>query len=275
MNLIKEQAIKEISDLKIDTKVKYHITGVGKGIYNTYGELIINFEQTKVPFQVVDNDFPIPTDGVIGLPFLKQQQVKHFYDNNPQQSKIIIGSREYILDESPTDNVQFAKIHTIQLSPRSRTLVDIPVTNTKNMKGYLPRIPSGPGVYIGEALVTSNDGFVKVFAINTTSLPVEIIMNPVEIYNFDVVKPPQPKNQTTTQQHMTDGETAPKERDRLSEISKLLKLDSLPTDERNTLLNVLKDFQHQFKLPGDKLGYTKTITHKIKLYTNVQFMLNK
>lgn len=47
-------------------------------------------------------------------------------------------------------------------------------------------------------------------------------------------------------------------------MSKILKLDSLPIDERDALLNVLKDFQHQFKLPGDKLGHTKTAQHKIR-----------
>lgn len=265
LNLIKENVLKETTDVSVDTRIKYHITGVGKGIYNTYGQVIINFEQTEVPFQVIDNNFPIPTDGVIGLPFLKQQQVKQFYGNEPLQSKILIGTKEYILDENP-ENDTHSRAHTFQLSPRSKTLVDIPVINMKNIVGYLPRIPAGPGVYIGEALVTSDKGFVKVYAINTTSLPVEITMKPVEIYNFNIVKPPQPKNSKTTTQHTADSEaTTQKERDRrLAEISKILKLDTLPQDERNMLLNVLKDFHQQFKLPGDKLGCTNKATHKIK-----------
>lgn len=215
LNLIKERTIKENFDVHIDTQIKYHITGVGKGAHNTYGQLTIDFEQTKVHFQIVDDNFPIPSDGVIGLPFLKQQQVKQLYGNDPLQSKIIIGNKEYILDESPSDDTQSSTTYTIQLPPRYRVPVEIPVINKNRKTGYLPRIPLGPGVFIGEALVTSKNGFASVYAINTTHLPVEVKMSPVEIYNFDIVKPPQPKSKTTTQPAADDQNARKKERQTL------------------------------------------------------------
>ena len=51
----------------------------------------------------------------------------------------------------------------------------------------LPKIPTCKRIFIGENLVKSVDGFIKLFAINTTPCDVQITIPPVELLEFETL----------------------------------------------------------------------------------------
>ncbi|KAK0070775.1 hypothetical protein PV325_014096, partial [Microctonus aethiopoides] len=63
LNLIKENAI--ASKAKVETKLKYYLNGIGSGSWETYGETIIHLENIEIPFQIIDDQFPISQSGIL------------------------------------------------------------------------------------------------------------------------------------------------------------------------------------------------------------------
>ena len=78
-------------------------------------------------------------------------------------------------------SIPFETHTTIRLSARQKVLVTLPVKNNNLETGYIRKIQAGPGIFLGEVLVNSQNGFVKVFAINSTSEDTELTLPPVEI----------------------------------------------------------------------------------------------
>ena len=50
---------------------------------------------------------------------------------------------------------------------------------------------------------------------------------------------------------------------RFALLIKILKLEDLNEDEKLSLFEYIDDYLYQFHLPGDKLGATNVVTHKI------------
>ena len=148
LNLVKRQGL--TSDLQINSDIVYDLTGIGSGMIRTQGEVEVFIYDVPVHFQVVDNDFPIKETGILGLSFLKKQEITlKFRDTLP-------------------DSLQFGKGETLScassshdLPPRTKVLITVP-TNSSNASGYVRRIDAGPGIFVGEALVSQENGFNKI-----------------------------------------------------------------------------------------------------------------
>jgi len=52
-------------------------------------------------------------------------------------------------------------------------------------------------------------------------------------------------------------------KDRLTEITKLLKLEHLDTQEKKNVINLISDSQDRFHIPGEKLTATHVLQHQI------------
>lgn len=52
-------------------------------------------------------------------------------------------------------------------------------------------------------------------------------------------------------------------KDRIDRLIKTLKLDELSELEKESITRVISKYPYQFHLPGDKLGKTSVLTHKI------------
>ena len=178
LNLIKRQGL--ISDLPINTDIVYNLTGIGSGMIRAQGDVRVLIHGVPVHFQVVDNDFPIKETGILGLSFLKKQEITlRFRDTLP-------------------DSLQFGKGENLScassshdLPPRTKVLITIP-TNSTNASGYVRRIDAGPGIFVGEALVSQKNGLAKLYAINTTADHVVLTIPSIELEEFDV-GPPAPR----------------------------------------------------------------------------------
>lgn len=243
LNLIKQKLV--LTDkCTVNPNIKYHLTGIGKGATKTLGQVKLRFHGKDIDFQMVDNDFPIREDGILGISFLKQQEaILAFKDQLP--SELVIGRYAYVVNGT-----------SLELPPRTKTLVTIPIAKTDLKEGYVPLVNTGPGIFLGRALVKPENGYAKVYAINTTSTKVSLTVQPVEIQEFTALPPSARTAKSGTDKVKVNAE-------RLAKIIKQLKLDDLNEEERTAILEVLNEFTHQFHLEGDKLGHTDLVSHKI------------
>ena len=130
--------------------------------------------------------------------------------------------------------------------------------------GYVPRITAGPGVFIGECLVTNYTGKVSLFTINSTTQDLWVIIPPVIIECFDgTVKPVR----SIKVANGTDMET--EQQSRVNKITELLNLEGLNQPEIDSVIKLVSEFPCQFHLPKDKLCQTSKITHKIPTTDNI------
>ena len=60
-------------NVKVNEKILYRLKGINEYFVNTIGSvnIMVNFgeEKRQVRFQVVNNNFPIPHDGILGKEF--------------------------------------------------------------------------------------------------------------------------------------------------------------------------------------------------------------
>ena len=103
--------------------------GIGKGVTQTYGEVDISLQGIDIPFQVVDDTFPIKQDGIVGVSFLrKQEAIIKFRDKLP--GSLFLGKNE----------IPFCSHNCFELPPRTRKLINIPLKNTDLKTGYIKKV---------------------------------------------------------------------------------------------------------------------------------------
>lgn len=212
----------------------------------TLGEIELRICGTEVKFQVVDNNFAIDESGILGTSFLvKQEATLEFRQNLP--GRVIFGDK----------GVNFAKQPSYDLPPRMKKLIRVPVKNKDREVGYIRRIIAGPGVFMGEVLGRQKEGFVLIYAINTTNNHINLTLPPVKIEECEI-HPPLERSNNAPELDETQAAA-----DRLAKLSHFLKLDGLSEAEKVSILQTVVDYPYQFLLPGDKLGSTTVIQHTI------------
>lgn len=236
-----------VSDLPINTNIVYDLTGIGSGMIRTQGDVRVLIHGVPIHFQVVDNDFPIKETGILGLSFLKKQEITlKFRDTLP-------------------DSLQFGKGETFScassshdLPPRTKVLITVP-TNSTNASGYVRKIDTGPGIFVGEALVSQENGLAKLYVINTTADHVILTIPSIELEEFHVV-PPAPRSCRTGN---PDVDSSRDRAQRLAQLIKVLDLNHLGEDERTNILEIVNEFSYQFHLSTDRLGSSNVTQHII------------
>lgn len=243
LNLVKENAVDPRA--WINRRKIYNLTGIGSGMYKIMGEIKVFINGAETYFQIVQKDFPIKQQGILGMQFLKGNKAILNFEHGKLEFNDI--------------SLPFLEYHTIHLPARTKKLVKISASDTQLRDGYLARIQAGPGIFLGESLVRQEGGCVKTFAINTNPHDVDLIIAPVELEPCQVVPPrargisvPHPSSETRT--------TKAK---RLGRLLGTLNLSDLSEQEKQSLLPLLSDHSSQFHLPGDSLGATTVLSHKI------------
>lgn len=249
VNILKENALKP--SIKINEKRIFNLLGIGTNMVKTLGEIKLSIKGKETSFQIVDKDFPIEHEGILGTPFLKQQGgVLNFIDEC-----LHLGE----------DDIPLISNSTIKLKARSKTLVEIPIIKSNLSEGYIDRIEAGPGIYAGQALVSNVNQRVRLYMINSTNENVELSIPPLQLEEC-IVAPSLPRS-------FKDVETAEKEdidfAKRFSTLLDNLHLEGLNDEEKDSILNVFKDFSYQFFLPGDKLNATNVLKHKINTVDDI------
>ena len=179
LNLIKRAEL--VSDLQINSGRVYELTGIGAGVIKTQGEVVIPIYSTPIHFQIISDDFPLKSVGLLGISFLQKQEATLEFKEN-LTGVLKFGKGEPSLGANlPLD-----------LPPRTRTLITVPAKGD-NPSGYVRRLDAGPGVFIGECLASQQNGSVKLYAINTTCDHIMLTVPPIELEEFEL-KPPFPRS---------------------------------------------------------------------------------
>ena len=152
-------------------------------------------------------------------------------------------------------SVPFQEYHTVHLPARTKKLIDIPVMNSLAKDGYIGRIQAGPGVFLGESLVSQNGGYIKTFAINSNTHGIDLTLAPVELEPYYAVPP---RARAAAIPNSTVEATKVEAKRQATRGFR-----PLNEEEKQSLLPILADYSPQLHLPGDALGSTSILSHKI------------
>ena len=222
--------------LRREWSIRHHLTGIGQGMYKTKGNMNLQIFGRTVKFHLVRANFPISTCGILGTEFLRE---------NSASLKFTEQNTTLDLPDASTTNPCI-----ITLPSRTKKLITLSVANSHLSEGYLRKVNAGKGIFIGKNLVTSENGFVKLFAINTTLCDIEITIPPVELLEFETLS----QNDKSNEASESDGEAEKKRADRLSKLLNIFDFSELNDEEKASLLGPISENTHRFYLEGDVFG---------------------
>lgn len=115
VNIIKIDKLR--GELIVNEKEKVRLRGINEKTTETIGTINIPIEisnnEISVKFNLVEKDFPIPKDGILGHTFLSKNKV------------IVDIANKVIIINNEEDNICFT------LNPRTETIVEIPIADPK------------------------------------------------------------------------------------------------------------------------------------------------
>lgn len=176
-NLIKRHKVKP--DAKIDARVLLKLTGITDGEIKTLGELRTHVRGHAVTFHVVNEDFPIPQDGILGADFLSGAGTINFINQTTDWHG---------------HTFPFTQREVLRIPARSRAVSHVRILNHEAEDGYIPRLNVHEGVYLGNAVVKNRNGKAYLYAINTTPHDVEIPVPAVKLERIDAISKSIPKS---------------------------------------------------------------------------------
>lgn len=220
-------------DTWIDDTIQLELQGIHEQVIKTLGKTTLTLNLgNKIKtydFHVVPIQFNLRTDGVIGRDLLVNLKASIDYG-------------ERILQ------IGLNKIHlcnpVINIPPKSEKIVQV-ILN-KNGNGLVEQQEIEPGVYIPNVIVESRQYKAQVVIINTTNH--EINASKIHCQLTNVIT-----NTTLIKQ---------------GEVTEHLKLDHLPSNERDVIVELCNEYRDIFYIPGDKLTATNSIEHEIPLIQN-------
>ena len=163
-----------------------------------------------------------------------------------------------------TTDYKGSMIGPIQVRARRRRVIPIAVINSEIKEGYILLIKTTEGVLMGEVAVTNSNGIRHVFAINTADNDLEIERSPQEIIPFEYYKLPG----EDFDEDSADEDYSPLV-NKADEVIKNLRLGHLNPEEKDHVLDIVRDFPDKFYLPGEPLTPTYLVKHKIHTLDDV------
>ncbi|KAI4476256.1 hypothetical protein M0804_013743 [Polistes exclamans] len=168
VNLLKKNCIRPST--KIDETNLLQLTGITLEKQSTLGTLIFRIFEEDVLFHVVDENFPIHFDGILGMDFL--------------------GFRSAIIDNTlrclnfKNMSVTFSRSESVCIPSRSSKISYCYIKNSEISEGNMPLLQLPVGIYAGEALIKNSNGrgFFKISS--TTSKQYMFEIPRLEISDF-------------------------------------------------------------------------------------------
>lgn len=278
----------KLSNLKGDTQVFEDNCITLKGIdhnnlnpIKTIGYSYLNIKlQDKIishKFHIVQDNFPISFNGLLGNDFLTRFNCIVDYENHCFSiSKITIPLNHFqnscsISTQNQEQNLNHNEIENFTqnsnsnncfiLKPRSETIVKIEITNGELSEGILPPTTILEGVYLCPSLVkVINKNYALTSILNTTEKSVKI--------NKIALALEQIENHSNIRTFKTSS-SSNSNSNRLKTITNLLRLDHLNQEEKDSIINICHEFNQIFHLEGDRLSSTNTVLHEIPVTSQI------
>lgn len=243
VSLIKISELRNTNE--INTMEKITLRGITDGTIESYGtinvDLIFNNIYIKHKFHVVDRNFPIPSNGIMGKDFIQKYMCQiDYYDMTftirkekyEIKTKIMLGPNE---DE-------------IAIPPRCEIFKTFQITNF-NETSFIESREIANGIFIANTIIHEQTALIRV--INTTDA-MKIISNKLNcssgIKNYHIF--------TLDKTENTEERTR-----KLKEIF----TRNTPREKLNTLMNLCGEYTDIFTMDGDKMTTNNFYTQKIRI----------
>lgn len=244
--------VKNILPNQLINKTKqFNITGVTDGIRKTLAETTtsLHFSNGLVihhNFQLVDVDFPVPTDGILGRDFLTKFKCTIDYEHWLLNFRF----QNHEISVPIEDNYDGG----ILIPPRCEVIRKVPYLRfTEDTLVHSQEIQ--PGIFCGNTIVSKDSPYVKF--INTTE-------RQVLVQNF--TPKVEPLNNFIKVDSMKDNRIND---ERIKEIISQIKFDNVPHFAKNELRNIILKYQDIFSLPNDRLSTNNFYSQNIELKDRV------
>lgn len=243
---------KILPNQRIDVNKKFKINGITNKTIETIAEtetyLVTDEGLTLVHnFQIVQNDFPIPTDGILGRDFL----VKYKCTINYEYWLLNLNISNQILTLPINDNSN----NSFTLPARCEVIRNIPNFDVTEDSVVLSQ-EIQPGVFCGNTIVSPTSKFVKF--VNTTG-------NQVVVHNF---KPSVDLLQNYDKVNNNSIKT--NNNSRLNDLSLYLDTSRVPIYAKQKLMNLIAKYQDVFCLPDEHLSINNFYEQSIHLQDKTQ-----
>lgn len=234
ISIIKVSLLEDDAEIMCNTKKI--IKGISEEPVTTIGtkNLIVTLKDKEIihPFQVVYDNFPLRSNGILGRDFMSKYKANLDYDKG-------------VLQVENTKWKLVPYINKIMLQPRTETII---CTKTQSVgEGVVYSCELQPGVQLGSSLTKAFKGKCLVPVSNTTEEKIEIEIPEVKLEKVNVFK----------------CEKITRNRD--EEVIKQLRTEHMNKEERKAIIDICTEYNDLFFLPGDKLTSTSTLEHTIPL----------
>ena len=139
-NLIKQKVLNP--EVPINSQNVLKLTGINDLPLYTLGQVKINIFGYPKIFNIIPNEVPVEEDGVLGSEFFQDNSVNINYT-----SKCL---------EIEDHCYPFKSTNTFTIPARTVTTFYVNIKNTEKSEGYVPRLHSQDGVYVGDAVVKNH-----------------------------------------------------------------------------------------------------------------------
>ncbi len=249
ISTLKESALPDKALINVNNKCK--INGIVEGLVQTLGSIDTNLSidgiQFKHQFQVVDNNFPVPSDGIIGLDFIKKYNC--ILDFNQENWKMILRpsflSYKLILPISTSLNK-----NSLILPARCEVIRKVNLkSKEKEILVYNQEISQG--IFVGRTIVSIERPYVRI--LNTTN-EIKILKNVVldceNLSNYRIFNMDSYKNTNR------------------SKVIELLQ-KNFPSFAKDRLTDICTEYQDIFALETDTLTVNNFYKQKLRLKDDI------
>ena len=221
-------------------------------------------------FQVVPDSFFLKHDGILGNDFIcKHRVVISAPENRLKIGDYFIPTHNEILKNTKPDLSickDLALPYCMVIPPRSETFAGVKITNPEIGFGIMHRKEIFDNVFFPSAILKVNSAGYSVTTIVNLNEN-KIFLNTLEV-TLEPLEPEYFIGNCSGEENIEDIDALERER-RFERILESIDLSSLNTEEKNSLLPILSDFEGLFHLEGDVLTHTNILKHKIRTSTDI------
>lgn len=254
------------------------LSGISKHNIPTLGSVTINYMEHAVTLHIVDDNFPIIQEGILGRDFLRD-------------AKLIELEEGHILWRGIP--IPLIQCDSLIILARSRAVIPIRITNVYVTEGYVPRVKIDENLYLGEAIVTNRKSIAYIGIVNTDNENRVLRIPTVEIEEIGKISSHEPQSQESGIRELEyEGSllldsnkrgtaalgheppnlsptarvslvTTSAQTDRVQILQESLRMGHLNKEGKEHVQKLLRDHHDIFRLPNDNLKCTGNIAHKI------------
>ncbi len=211
--------------------------------------LHINNWDIPANLHIVDKNFPIASDGILGQDFLKFYKSKIDYENNTLLIKFGYGKTTINLHN-------FKNLNIVTVPARSEILIDLPIKLSEDSVIFNDEIASG--IFVASSILNKSTPVLKLLNINHVPVTINTTNFKLEpLSNYEI------KQKSPVQNLEIDNKRSSKVMQLLFENN-----SNLSPEIQKKLEHVLKNYSDVFALDTDKLSTNNFYTQKLKLSDN-------